>query len=129
MLPPPAFLISGTAYFTARKMALSSTAIWESQSSSDTSTAPPLPAVSTSKALLKRISKRPHFSTARSTIILMSECRAHVHTDHVRLVARRPYALRVLLGHRLVYVGDEYPGPLLGQVASQWPHRYPERLP
>ena len=74
MLPPPTFLISGMAYFAPRKTALSSTDILASHTSSVRSTALPLPAVSTSKALLNRMSKRPHFSTAASTIILMSEC-------------------------------------------------------
>ena len=45
-----------------------------SHTSSGRSTALPLEAVKTSKALLKRMSKRPHFSTARSTIIRISEC-------------------------------------------------------
>ena len=64
------------------------------------------PAVSTSKALLNRMSKRPHFSTARSTIILMSECRlTSTLTASDSLPAARILSA-FLLGHRLVYVGD-----------------------
>ena len=74
MLPPPTFLISGMACFAPRNTDLRSTVILESHTSSERSTALPLEAVKTSKALLKRMSNLPHLSTALRTILSMSEC-------------------------------------------------------